>query len=556
LNELIAQTKNSEVLESALRAQISSSFQSKNPQHQEAALKNYLNKGSDLGLKSKAQIDYVQFLTDQKRLPEAESFAQQIYNQSSDKLIAEQLLIIYNKTGQIEKEKQLNLKLADGKAESRHFKNYKKITLSQIQTKIESSKADRADLQTLVQIADSSQSPSEKFKILNDAFLIAIKERDFSNLKEIALKLSTLAPKLARKERDLALEKRILVADLELDFKNSLFFEKQLSSATSPALDFKIAIKSRLAGTPNLKLENQILNSSRFSNEQRLWILEQQLVSSTKPIKLLNIYSAILKDEESKSRLFLLCLRGDNTREANIFLRKNPSLYSSFAGGLLLRKHKIEQLATSFKTLGKTRAQRSSLQSFSQSLKQAVSQQVRFENRIQSESRDPVIFSVGLSFIQELRIFLKSDLEKAKKELKVSESIRKQFISRLDSEIQTLDQKINQTNQWILKLWATNEIKSEFASVVLRSSIPQRQAIATQVSHWRNQSLGTSKELISELLGIARNPLTDLASDYGSLKRNPFDVGTAQRLAKEEQIRGNYLVSEFLTARNNRLEGI
>lgn len=556
LSEIIIEAKSPEILETSLRAQLDSSFKSRNNTHKETALKNYLARGLDAKIKKKVQIDYTQFLIDQKKLPEAEAFATQTLQQTEDPIIAEQLLIIFNKTGQTEKEKALNLKLSNGNPDSRHYRNFKTITLTQIQKKFETDSTNKNDLESLIKLAGTSKSPSEKFKILNDAFLIAIKERDFKSLKDIAISISNLAPLLTKKERALAIEKRILVADLELDFKNSLHFEKQLSGVSNPTAEFKIAIKSRLAGTPNFKLENRILVSSRFSNEQKMWILEQQILSSSKPLKLLRVYGSLIKDTETHSRLFLLALRNENFSEASSYLQKTPGIRSSFAGELISRKSKIELLSQRYKKAKSVRVQQKNLQSFSQSLKQSIGVQIEFEKVVNQHRRDPIVHSLAMGYLQDLRLILKADLERSKNNLKISENLRKQFLNKLEFEITSLDQKIIQANQQMKSLWASASVKSEFESILQKSSNPQRQAIFKQVSFWSERSIGTAKELISELLGVISDQPEDLALDYGSLKRNPFDVATAQKIAREEQKRGNYLISTFLIERNNRLEGI
>jgi hypothetical protein len=556
MSVIIANTKDPKILENALQAQVDSAVKSKDSKLREIAFKNYLDKGSDRSLKTQIQLDLIQALLDNKNYPEAEKYALAAYSQNPDNQIGEMLLLVYKNSNQSRKEKELNFRMSKGDVKSEYFRNYKRISLAEIKNRIDTSKATESDMVMLIDLSDKNSSNSEKFRILNDAFLIAMKNEKFPELKKISVQLAQLAPSLGSADRKLAYEKRILVADLELDFATSLYFERQIESPDSSNKLFRIAMKARLSDSPNLKLEADIMKSKDFTNLQKIWILENQLNNSSDPLRLLEINLHLIKNNSTHSKFVLMAMSKNSQAEVERYVKRHPQLNSTFIGLLLTRRDKLENLNLAFNKALKIDINSNSVVAFGNSLETKISLIRKVDKLAARETADPIVKMISLSYLKYLNQSLISDLNQSKQKLNVGAKNQAVFNAKLDSEIAKLALKISKTDEQIVAIWKKEQILSEFEQVVSDSYGPQKQALMKEINYWHTASVGKSKDLIEDLTSIKSSNSKSLDSYYSSLKRNPFDISLAQKLAKEEESRGNYLISTFLVERTRKLGGI
>jgi hypothetical protein len=251
-----------------------------------------------------------------------------------------------------------------------------------------------------------------------------------------------------------------------------------------------------------------------------------------------------------------MAMSKNSQAEVERYVKRHPQLNSTFIGLLLTRRDKLENLNLAFNKALKIDINSNSVVAFGNSLETKISLIRKVDKLAARETADPIVKMISLSYLKYLNQSLISDLNQSKQKLNVGAKNQAVFNAKLDSEIAKLALKISKTDEQIVAIWKKEQILSEFEQVVSDSYGPQKQALMKEINYWHTASVGKSKDLIEDLTSIKSSNSKSLDSYYSSLKRNPFDISLAQKLAKEEESRGNYLISTFLVERTRKLGGI
>lgn len=557
LNLLIAKTRDAQVLENALQAHIQSAEKTKNKESQLAAYDLYLSRGKDSKLKNEVAVIRVQTLIAMGRHKDAETSAESLYRSSKDKEMGEMLLGIYQKSKQTEKERLLSLDLSKGNRQTEYFRNYKRLSLQLAKTRLDANMADSSDYDLLVDLSNGG-SKEEKYKILSDAYLVALKIEDFERLKKTSILLLDASRGLNAKEKSLALEKRMFVADLELDFKTSAQLERQNQKGYSAANSFRLILKSRLAGTPDLALERKLLNDRRANLEQRIWILQNQLIGSQKPFALLRENSDLLRSRrELNARFALMAMANSRESEARSYLRDNAPLKRTLFGLLLERRDNLVEMTKMYRTALNTRIQFGSIKSFNRTLDERMLAMNRFEKRYAKGNRDQVLGMIAHGYMSGLHLTLAKDLEQAARQVSVPASLRKEFAQQLNHKAEELRTSVARAEGDMEKIWEQSGFEKEMAQVFEKAHPLQRKALLSEIALWKGQSYGVIQKSWSRLeRAHTREDQTSLASLYQKVQKNPFRSELSKELARAEDDRGNHLLSAFISQRDRQLGGI
>lgn len=557
LTVLIKETTDAKVLETALKAQIASAEKTKDAALREQAYRDYIARGTDQNIKNQATTELVRALAERKNYVEAEKVALAELNRKESNEVADILLATYQKSKQIEKQRDLSLRLAKGNANSVYFKEYKRATLVYVKERIDTNKADASDLKLLIEIAERTNNPLEQYRVLTDAYLVALDIQDFSNMKISADRLVVVAKKLGKKEQRLAYEKRIYVADLELDFATSLKFEKLMGSNSS---NFRMALKSRLGGQPDLALEKRILTSSA-TVEQKMWILEQQIINGADPIKTLSKNKTIVaKSKELHSRLVLMALARSNPKDVQRYVEGTPSLRGSFVDITMKRRKALKAMQSEFQRLGSMKIPMNSMPAFDRKLNQFVEGLHGFEVRYVSGGADATLNLIAKTNWLVLNKKLINDLTAATTQLAVPKRIKDAFNRGLTAQLGMLKQKVAATEASLDSQWSAQQIEQSFEKVLAVAHPLQKRAVIEEIALWKS---ATQAPLNQKWALILKNidqrsdssSHSKLAQLYGELKKNPFKRDLVKQLAQAEEARGNHLVAAFLSERS-RIGGI
>jgi hypothetical protein len=559
---LIKTTSDKEVLETALKAQIASAEKTKDASLKEMAYRAYLSSGRDAGLKKEIVGELIATMIENKKFDEAEAFALKNFSSpKTDKDLGEQILEIYRKSGQVEKERTFSYKMAAGDSSNEYFRNYKRLSLASTKAKMDQGKAGATELTLLMDLSNAKGSAKEQFQILNDAFLVALKIEDFKSLKEIADKMVLKSGSLGDLEKQLAFEKRMLVADLELDFAKSLYFDRKLSGKTQdPSKLFRLAVKARLSGSPDRKLESQILASGSFTQQQRVWVLENQMASGGNALNLLKANSWVGRNKETHSRLVLMAMAKAPLSQVKAYVARSSSLRGSLVDLLIRRRESIQQMKSFVATTLRQNIRFNSLNMFASSLETQIQGIKRFEGQFIARNGDSVGVMIAQGYFMLLNMKLSDQLEKAKTQLKVSAGQREAINAQIDIQINNLKGKISNSETQISSLWENSGVEKDFEQVLRLSHPLQRDAVVMEIEAWRDVSSGTLQSKWNRILQASRSMKSDLRDSsveslYSSLRQNPFQSDKAKELAKREEARGNALISIYLNQRETKLKG-
>lgn len=559
LATLIAQSKDPQAIETALKAQIASAEKSKDAAARENAYRSYIQRGQDASIKQQSTVALINVLAERKNYAEAETIALQALNQKQNKEIGDLLLEIYSKSGQFEKSRALALRLSKGDGNSDYYKEYKRLSLLVVKKNIDTEKATATDLATLRELAQKSHNPAEQFRILNDAFLVALHLQDFVALKQIGDQLVSTASRLGSKEKQLAYEKRMYVADLELDFATSLRFERMMNKKQSGE-QFRMALKSRLSGHPDMNLERKILTQGGSTMEQKMWVLEQQVIDSSRPLDLLKKYKNVARSSRDfHSRLSLMALGRSNPQQVQKYVLSNSSLRGTFIDALMRRRLVLSDMDRDFKRLSRKKISTASMPAFDRSLNEYLDGLNRFE-RHYTAGNDAVIQLAAKSDFLVLNRKLQSDLAAAQNRLKVPTKIKIAFSKGLSTQLTVLANKIANGERDLSTEWQQQQMDKSLDTVLKTANQLQKRAVSEEIALWRSFSQAPLQEKWAQLLrnigesSVGSNK-AQLSGLYGELKKNPFRRELVKKLAQEEEARGNHLVATFLSERE-RIGGL
>lgn len=564
LATLIKNTNDKQVLESALKAQIASAEKTKDANLKEMAYRSYLDRGQDQSLKKEIVGELIASMIESKKFNEAESFALRNFSSPvKDKDVGEQLLEIYRKSNQTEKERLFSLKMANNQSNNEYYRNFKRLSLDLTKSRMDQGKAGANELALLLDLSNAKQTDREKFQILNDAFLISLKIEDFKNLKQVADQMVVLSSRLGEMEKHMAFEKRMLVADLELDFGKSLYFDKKLvGKSKDPVKLFRLAVKARLSGSPDRKLESQILSSGAYNQQQRVWVLENQIATSTQPIALLKQNAWITRNKEAHSRLVLMAMaRSPLSRVKSYVVAENRSLRGSLVDLLIHRRESINEMKRFVAQALAKGLRYGSLNSFASSLEAQINGIQQFERRFIVRNNDSVEVMIAHGYFMLLNTKLSEQLEKAKTSLRMTAAQKPALTAQIDIQINNLKGKISNTETQISSLWDSSKVESDFEQVLGLSHPLQRDAIVGEIEAWRDVSSGALQSRWNRIIRASGSAKSDLMKDssveslYSSIRRNPFQSDKARELAKKEEARGNSLISIYLNQREARMKG-
>lgn len=557
---LIANTRDEKVLEQALLANIQSAEKSKAQDQILAAYDLYLAKGKDAKLKSEIQLQRVQSLLALGKNKEAEESATALYRSTKDQQMGELLLGIFQRTKQTEKERLLSLDLAKGKTENSFYRNYKRLTLDLTKKRLEANLVDAGDYDMMVEIAARSKDRQEKYKILSDAYLVALKIENFDRLKRTAELLVETARSLGPKERALAVEKRIFVADLELDFRTSAALEKknQAGKAYDADAAFRLVLKSRLAGRPELALEKKILRDNRAALPQRVWILQNQIQTAKRPFTLLRENAPLLSSRrELNARFALMALAEGRESDARAYLKSNPSLKRTVFGVLMDRRDSLVEMTRAYRAAVKTPVAFGSMNAFNRTLDARLNAMNKFERKYLRQ-RDSVLNLVAQGYMSGIHLTLANDLDKAATRVPAPASMRKDFQAQLTGKAQELRASVAKSEEQMENNWTRSGFEQEINVAFDKAHPLQRKALLKEIALWKTQSYGVIQKSWSRLeRAHARgDESSSLASLYAKVQKNPFRAELSKELARAEEDRGNHVLSAFISARERQLGGI
>lgn len=560
LTILINNTRDAEILESALQAQIQSAEKTKSFSNQLVAYDLYLVKGKDKKLKIEVAMQRVSTLVALGKNKEAEESAESLYRSERAREPGEMLLGIYQRTRQTEKERLLSLELSKGNTKNDFYMNYKRLSLDLAKKRLDSNLADKSDYDLLIDISSKSSNRSEKYKILSDAFLVALKTEDFDRLKQTSILLIETAARLGRKEQDLAAEKRMFVADLELDFQTSAKLEKKRLAGKpyDSNSSFRLALKSRLAGRPELALEKKILRDNRANLQQRVWVLENQIENSAKPFRLLRENNDLLSSRrELNARFALMAMAKGRESEARAYLQQNPSLKRTLFGMLFTRRDALVAMTREYRNVLSTPIQMGSTAAFSRTLDLRVGGMNRFERKYIGSGKDAVLSMIAQGYMSGIHLMLAKDLDKAATRVPVPATMKKDFQVQLNQKASDLRKSVLASENNMEFAWNQSGFENEMGIVFAKAHPLQRKALLKEIALWKTQSYGVINKSWSRMeRQYDRDERVSLASLYQKVQRNPFRAELAKELARAEEDRGNHLISAFLTQRDRQLGGI
>ncbi|PWU19115.1 MAG: hypothetical protein C5B49_06250 [Bdellovibrio sp.] len=558
LAALTAEAKDPKILETALGAQILSAEKAKDLARQEPAYRDYLRRGTDEKIKTQVLTALVRVLIERKNFVEAENLTVSCLQKKFDRETGDLLLEVYKRSHQVEKERELALRLSQGRLDSDYFQQYKRLSADVVKTRIEQNKASHEDLALLIELAQKSQNPSEKFHTLNDAYLVALQLRDIAGLKRVGDQLVELAPRLASAERRLAYEKRMFVADLELDFAGSLKFEKMIDGNENV---FRKVLKARLAHRPDRPAEREIMRESRFSDEQKMWVLEQQVVEDANPLLALSQAESFLsRHKEQHSRLVLTALGRTAPWRVEDYVLHHQGLRGSFVDVMMRRRVALREMNKDIHHLLRSHVGGTTVASFGRSLEQSGQGLLNFSNRFISGTNDVVIVMIAKSNLIKVQKKLMQDLLAARGRLRVSRQHRIAFEQTLRKEILTMNQQVTQLNSDIQIQWEKENIETSFDQVLQISHPLQKRALAEEISFWRSFSQdplqGRWAQVLRHLRPSDEGGAENISSLFNSIRHHPFEKEYAQRLIRAEESRGNHLMAAFISDRSRSMGGV
>lgn len=492
-----------------LQSRVREAEETKKANQIEIAYKDYLQKGQDQKLKLEIQLSYVEFLKSQKRDADYETQALVVIRDNNQKIqdrkeVADSYLAALAKANKYDRVVSEGADFAKILNDKKYAVVSAKAKWDMIAVRINQEKSTSADRRDLKAAYTSLQSAEDKKALLLDFATSAQKDKDISDLNWFSQQAKFMLPQASPVQKTVFQKKFIYIADLQSDFKSSYFWDLQLNEPNTPDREARLALKARLMGQPNLKLEKKIMSSPRFATSLRVFLLREQLKTSARPEKLIKENIGLLKSQpqELASVLMESMNRMSSTTWASYVKQTSPS---SLPHVLMKRRNEI---LTNRPLVADLERHRVTGQSDSQFQKTLARQAQLMKKADRTSVRDPMAGLFVAAGLVRASQNLASDVKNAPAPRGMKEIERKAYYNAVAEKAKILDQQAVQKNQQLSKTVQQMNLQGDLEKVVASLNRQQLLNLKGEFQFYGNSAPLLMKEEIKDMQKVIDNEIS------------------------------------------------
>lgn len=423
----------------------------------------------------------------------------------------------------------------------------------------DSSQSDyRSELDRIRLVSLSTATDKEKITTLKNRLALAERTRNIAEVDNTANLLLTINT-LSAADREMALGRKVWVAELRLDFKSALKLSQQLnfSGRTEEYKQLRLATLSELAGvnpTPHYKYALHVVRDPVKANGIRASLIRL----AKDPWSEIRRYR---RELESSPDLFLTLVLEAHERRPNRnnleSYAHNRSLKRTYLGQFVRRQEFIENWRTFDRKIAAHRLNKKSDRALQNTLRDRIYLLGQADRMGQKaiNSGDWISQLAALTTIQRENDRLYNEIIKLPAPKNLRKSDRERYAKLLNDKAEAFQKKATQVERKADEFWDNRSSWNQLESTLSSARPEARNLLVADLETLKRIAPRHRQSQITSML--SDRPDMPSASDLNQAKNrvahSPFDVDLTQNLKKIAQRRGQYTLAAYLDARTTEL---
>ncbi len=437
-------------------------------------------------------------------------------------------------------------------AQAQYLTMSRRASLEIVAARINAKQTDSSDMRRLMGVSLIGSSKDERTAYFRNKYLVAFQIKDLASAKAALREWQELVDKNSSQYQEV-LDKRIFIAELEMDFASAYALSQRKNFDSEEARNLKLLILADLSGKSGTRYENAILSRSR-SLETRLFVIVNQVRRSSRPVKMLGIYSSELaRSPETFNKLALEVYGHTKDLKVLSILEREPRMRRSTAVSVILRAESYHELRPLLANLRSARLNTRSDRALEQSLNNKLTLLGKLENfykRPQFKA-DPILQAVlSRSYAYESQRLADEILTiPAPKKMKPQQIPLYQ--NALAQQAAPYQRKSQQAQQISDRIWSDTSWLESLKTTYRSAKSQYRKALALDLDLVISVAPASTKEELTSLMLESQKPVSndDVQRLKWAVQKNPFDMGKVSELREVEMERGNEVMVAHLDER-------
>ncbi len=446
------------------------------------------------------------------------------------------------------------------KAERNEFyKIHRKSVLNTVAVKINQKKATASDLTKLKSVSMVDSTPQEKKNLYKNMYLLSLHLKNFK--EALHANLNTLALKdLSQQERQQALQDRIWLAEMELDYKEAYQVTKQLAGSMTAEKSLKLIWLAEMAHLKQDSHEQDFLKLSRNKN-LRATVIARRILRQMLPQKELKKHlNELSQSPDVLAKLGLEIYSKTNNKQILEDIFKFTSVRKSQYAGLISRLLSYSLIQKDIAQISSARLKPQSQTALKKSLEDRIQKLSHFETALKNsvKSRDLILQAIFLNVLKYEYARLHKDLISLPLPRGLNKEQTEQYKGLLAQQAQPYLAKSDKIEEKLQVLWGQGEWTDALANNYKAARVEYKAALKEDINHLIRHAPPSKARALQQALNDKFNYPSSLSVQQAqsNVRKNPFDESPVLKLKDLEQQRGNDFTVTHLEARLNQMKGL
>lgn len=444
-------------------------------------------------------------------------------------------------------------------AQQKYFLVHRKTVLNLVAGRINTRSADANDLKRLDSISLLGATPEDRISLNKSRYLLAVRLQNFDEAKKANLNLIDIK-ELSTADRKEAIQSRIWIAELELDFRTAYYLTEAQSGKADAERSLKLIWLAHMAGLNPEKHENDFLRQSR-NRALRATVIARRIQRSRAPDRELKKFSAELSESpETLARLALEIYGRTHHQDVLKTAFQYKGVRRSPTGAVIGRMLEYPDLNQEIRRLTSSRLNSRTDKALKKSLEERLKLMAAVEKSGQRaiSNHDIVLQAVILTTLAQENGRLHQDILNLPLPKGLTQEQMIQYQRALAQQAEPFRIKAAQVDQKRNQLWADKSWTDQLAKNYVEARNEYKPALRQDIEKLMVYAPDSVRSDLESALERAKGVPGDkeIAQARHRVRANPFDQEYVLELKDLENRRGNDIAVAHLDARLSQMKGV
>ncbi len=439
------------------------------------------------------------------------------------------------------------------------YKIHRKSVINTVSKKINEKTANSADLNKLKSVSLVNATPQEIKSLYKNLYLLSLQLKNYKDA--LHANLNTLALKdLSREENSQAVQDRIWLAEMALDYKEAYQLTKSQAGSLNEARALKLIWLAGMAGQDPDKHEKEFLKISHNKN-LRADVIAHRIQRQAFPLKTLKDHmSELSQSPNTLAKLALEIYAKTRNREVLEKTFTFKSVRTSSFAGLISRLLSTPLLQKDILALTSSRLNNSNPQKLKKSLEDRLKKLASFETLLKQsvQSHDLHFQAVFLNVLKYEYARLHKDVLSLPLPRGLKKEELEQYKGLIAQQAAPYAAKSEKIEEKLQALWKQSDWIDTLAEQYRSARIEYKPALKEDLLHLIKHAPPSKAQYLQSVLNekVDYPQQKTVLAAQSNVRQNPFEEKAVAQLKDIEQKRGNDLVVAHLEARLTQMKGM